>query len=77
MGKVQGSGAIVLGWMPAGSCDNSMTGHLNSYLKHKNGERLKGMGKEVTATHISKDRGLFGHFYGVDNVHAVSVFKHH
>lgn len=53
-----------------------LTRHFNSYLKYKNEVRLKQIRVEVTITYISRDRGVFGHFCSLGNVHFVYEFRH-
>lgn len=61
--------------MLAGSGDNSMTGHLNSWLKYKKNEvRLKQMGKEVTVI-LARMGTVFSFFVVCTCSCLFSVFK--
>ena len=36
--------------------------------------KVRGRERGAAVTHISQDRGIFGHSHGLDNVHVLSVF---
>lgn len=52
---------------------------LTGYLNKSNLGRGKAkviIGKEAAVTQMSKNRGMFGHFCDLENVHSLSEFKH-